>query len=532
MVIPQELSYTITYTLNEGDPLEFPSGKLLKANNNPYITIIADFKMDERTVGAIAETEALIVGIREELSKAAADSGENNPPYPEETDKLVGATPTGDEALALDAAIKEAEAAIAGEEVKVTVELDDFERYEEDVTIDNVEHKEGEYKTDENGDMIPLVVTVKYRAYNTDDILAAKDKLAAALKAAKNANISSFAQTVVTLSSASQEADKVYRSVTIVNDGIYKITITGANGGHARATTEKTAFGGKGGYVVAQKSFKQGDVLKIRLGAEGKGTARLNDYNTGLEADGAIGNDNPAGGWPNGGAGGKMYKNSAPGSGGGGATEVFFAGNRDEDDLIAFDNTDTTRNTSALLLVAGGGGGAGNIPSLRNDVTNRGVIEGGAAGNANPVEGSDITKGLLPALRRGQINTTATFTIDETLSTPYKFITGSYNKLKTDEDNKYYGEYAPGNSVTYGTTNGKGVNGRDGNGAVYEGGGGGGGGYYGGNAITASATVENSGSGGGGSNYVDTGSGGFTEITNETAAGYGAGKFIIEYIPQ
>jgi hypothetical protein len=525
MVIPQELSYTITYTLNEGDPLEFPSGKLLKANNNPYITITADFKVDERTAGAIAETEALIAGIQEELSKEATNPESESPPYPEETDKLVGAPPAGDEAIALNTAITEAEAAIAGEEVEVKVELDDFARYEEDENG----HTAGEYKTDEDGDLIPLVVTVKYRAYNTDDILAAKDKLATALKAAKEAHISSFAQTVVTLSSASQEADKVYRSVTIVNAGTYKITITGANGGHARATTGKMAFGGKGGYVVAQKSFKQGDVLKIRLGAEGKGTAQLKADNSGLEANGAIGNDNPAGGWPNGGNGGKRHSNSAPGSGGGGATEVFFAGNRDDNNLIAFDNAGAARNTGALRLVAGGGGGAGNIAYLRNDYRNRGVIEGGAAGNASPAVDSDIKDGLLPALRRGSVDNNANYTIATTLSEPYTFIkNGEYPKLKQDEDKKYYGEYAA--NVTYGTTDGKGITGANGSSAaVWEGSGGGGGGYYGGNAITI-ISKENSGSGGGGSNYVDTVSGGFTEITNETAAGYGAGKFIIEYI--
>jgi hypothetical protein len=292
------------------------------------------------------------------------------------------------------------------------------------------------------------------------------------------------------------------------------------------------AFGGKGGYVVAQKSFKKGDVLKIRLGAEGKGTAKLKTDNSGLEADGAIGNDNPAGGWPNGGAGGRRYSNSAPGSGGGGATEVFFAGNRDDasNGLIVFNNEEISRNTGALLLVAGGGGGAGNIAYLRNYYKNRGVIEGGAAGNASPAEGSDITKGLIPALRRGSVDNNANYTIVTTLSEPYTFIkNGEYPKLKQDEDNKYYGEYAT--EVTYGsTTDGKGITGANGSAAaVWEGSGGGGGGYYGGNAITA-ISKENSGSGGGGSNYVDTGSGGFTEITNETAAGYGAGKFIIEHI--
>ncbi|MDR1363194.1 MAG: hypothetical protein LBJ35_04000, partial [Spirochaetaceae bacterium] len=253
MVIPQELSYTITYTLNEGDSLEFPSGKLLKASNTAYITVIADFIVDERTAGAIAETGAAITKILDELQ-----SGTTNPPYPEETDKLVGAPPAGDKAIALDTAIKEAEAAIAGDDISVTVPLDDFERYESS----GEGHTEGEYITDGDGNLIPLVTVVKYRVYDTDKILAAKQKLDTASAAAKEANISSFAQTAVTLLSGE---DKVYRSVTIVNTGTYKITINGANGGHARATTGRMAFGGKGGYVVAQKSFKKGDVLKIRL---------------------------------------------------------------------------------------------------------------------------------------------------------------------------------------------------------------------------------------------------------------------------
>jgi hypothetical protein len=115
------------------------------------------------------------------------------------------------------------------------------------------------------------------------------------------------------------------------------------------------------------------------------------------------------------------------------------------------------------------------------------------------------------------------------LNTPYKNIkAGDYDRIKTTNDNYWYGEYAPTANVKYDdNATGQGVNGRNGvvssgDVAPWEGSGGG---YYGGNAITANDKGDSGG--GGGSNYIG---GGFSSTTNETAASYGNGAFKIKYI--
>jgi hypothetical protein len=465
--------------------------------------------------------------------------------YPEETDKLVGAISQDSAAQNLDRAIKDAEEVIAGEETTITVPLDDFERYETDDDSGNGAYKSGDYKTDNDGNLIPLVVEVSYRVYDPEKIKAAAAALDTAINNAAGA-LSSFAQSSVTLSSGSRTDDTPYRSVTIVDAGVYQITITGASGGHAWAgDTSHTIFsrGGRGGLISAKRKFEKGDVLKIRIGEEGKGTAKL-EGDTLIKAANPSGTNLP-GGWPNGGNGGKEYNGSAPGAGGGGATEVYFAGNReDSGSLITFDKSvsDAVRDNTNLYLAAGGGGGAGGSPRITNvDGYGQSSIEGGDAG-----------KEPIPAVRRGYPNETAfettaapqKYLLGSDLFAPYEYIkAGSYSMLKalnTTQGNYWYGEYAPTASVGYDSSNtGKGIAGRNGiknqsgNNKSHEGSGGGGGGYTGGNALTNNS-IEDSGSGGGGSNYIITDKN-FTEVTiegikNQTASGYGNGKFVIEYL--
>jgi hypothetical protein len=532
-IIPAELSYTFTYEIEEGDDtFEIPAASLLKPLNSAYIKINAEFKLDERTAEAIDLVEEMIDSIPSMLS-------DDPPPY--EDDNLVGATlddnPDWQE---LNTAVQAAQAAVAGDEVVIEVPLDDFERYMEgDAGLGDGDSdpKVGDYKTDGTGALIPLVAKVAYRVYNTEKIVQAQADLKAAIAKAQEVDtISTYVPTNVTLSSR-DAGDQDWKSVTIVNAGTYKITISGASGGHAWSQSELMEFGGKGGYIEAQREFEAGAVLKIRIGTEGKGLAQLNSSNTGLEKahDVTLSASQP-GGWPNGGNGGKPYNGSTPGSGGGGATEVYYAGTRERSSDSGGEKTaapaaplkDAADLTHPdIILAAGGGGGAGSIARPTTYVGNRAALPGGDAG-PEPV----------PAIRRGPADITSEdYNLSAGLSAPYTHIkAGHYKRYKTDGNNssnrKYYGEYAPPGTFTYGDAQtGRGANGGTGINAVYEGSGGGGGGYIGGNAINNNS-IDNSGGGGGGSNHISSEGQWDDDITvNRTADVYGNGTFKIEYVP-
>jgi hypothetical protein len=492
------IAYIITYPLQEGEPIEFPdSGKLLPPSGQPYIRLDAQFD-ESKVQEGISEIDDLIDSVPGRLN------GETPPVY---TDTYLVGRPQGNAVTnALDAAIKAAQEAAAGEMKTITVEVSDF---------------------NENGELISESITIKYHTYDHEAIERTRLELEQAIEnAEREGSIEGYVLTSVSLSSKDFEEDKEWKSITIAHHGTYKITIVGANGGHARSTAGQTSFGGYGGYVEAQKEFQAGDVIKVRIGTEGKGTARLNDTSTGLEAINKSNWGNPPqGGWPNGGAGGKLYSNSSPGSGGGGATEVYFAGNREggEQSLIENPGGLLEVRDNNLLLVAGGGGGAGSIPRANEGTTNmdRGALPGGKAGSEPE-----------PAIRRGTLSVDKKYTLTVDLQDPYTNIPINTGLDKFMENNKgnWYGEYAPNDAVSYDENGtGKGQNGGNGNGSIYEGSGGGGGGYYGGNAIK-SVTGLNSGGGGGGSNYVKSESG-FTSTANTTAEGYGNGQFKIEYVP-
>ncbi|MDR0409608.1 MAG: hypothetical protein LBH18_04340 [Spirochaetaceae bacterium] len=500
---PADISYKLTYTLKENDPLEFPGSILLKPVNGAYITINAEFKIDEGTKKDIDEIGKIIKDMQDLLNK-----GGTGPVYKDQN--LVGAPLNTEASKALEAAIKNAQEAAAGKMVEVEVPLDDFER-----------NDDGTYKTDSSGGRIPLVVKVDYRVYDSAEITAAKLSLQKAVKDAQDANLTDFVPTSVILSSQS-ENDKTWKSVTITHSGTYKITITGANGGHVMSTTKRAEFGGRGGYVEAKGKFNAGDVIKVRIGIEGGGLAKLDEKTTTLvEIPGTDYGKTPQGGWPNGGDGGKRYSNSAPGAGGGGATEVYYAGNRDNN-AANVDTPEKFERKKDLLLVAGGGGGAGNIPSVDPNLNdNRRVIRGGHAG-----------KEPEPAIRRGKPDSVQEYTLGASLPKPYEHITAKNYKKIYNISNTWYGEYAPANVGSYGDESGKGKNGGNGNSSTFEGSGGGGGGYIGGNAIGPEAISRpdayvNAGSGGGGSNYVKDG---LTQEKNGTATSYGNGQFKIEYV--
>jgi hypothetical protein len=308
-------------------------------------------------------------------------------------------------------------------------------------------------------------------------------------------------------------------------------------------------FGGKGGYVVAQKRFEAGDVLKIRIGTEGTGMAVLNGNDLVRNINAEMTKSQP-GGWPNGGQGGKPVGRdtktlSTPGSGGGGATDVYYAGSRDESASAAPLQAPGAKGELGALpragdqrIVAGGGGGAGSIPSIGNTGdAGRSTLPGGNAGSGENDRGAAET-GAIPARRVGPRTTKEkSYSLSTALKTPYADITAkSYDRVKSTNTDYWYGEYARNEDVEYDTVpTGQGIAGRDGkltNGdvAAWEGSGGGGGGYYGGNAIRADIAGA-SGAGGGGSNYIHSD---FTinDKTNDTSASYGNGSFKIEFISE
>jgi hypothetical protein len=484
--------------------------------------------VDEHTAAAINDVEALINDIQNQLN-----SGSSGEKLYDTDDPLVGKPPADSEtaAKALDDKVKAAQDAVAGDSVGIEVTLDDFVWDDES----------GDYKKDEvTGELIPLTTTVTYIVYDTKKIKDAETELKKAIEAAKEAQVGAYVSSVITLSSRNtDDSDKDWKSVTIVNDGVYKITISGANGGHAWSQTNTLKFGGKGGYVVAQKDFKKGDVLKIRIGTEGKGLAIFDGQD--LVKSSEITTAGQPGGWPNGGSGGKPVGTSSsdistPGSGGGGATDVYYVGSRETGASATLKTPgekgqlgNLTRNNDCLLLVAGGGGGAGSAKRV-STALGRSAMAGGDAGSGD--SNRNAGTGAIPATWTGNYtnSTVKTYTLAAALSEPYTNIKTSvaYDKLNITSDNKYYGEYAKNDIVTYDTgASGQGVNGANGDTGkerAWEACGGGGGGYYGGNAIKTNYT---GGGGGGGSNYIGSG---FSNTTNDTSGVYGNGAFKIEYV--
>jgi hypothetical protein len=523
---PSDILYTLTYQLKDGDPLEFPASALLKPLASAYVTISAVFRFDEQTTAAINDVQDLI----NDISQLLSDDSDAPvvKPY-DTTDILVGKLATEGTAQALESAVKAAQTVIAGEPLTIEVTLDEFEW----------DPEENKYKEDEYGELIPIKTEIMYIVYNKDKILDAEKTLKAAIEEAKNKGLKTYIPSNISILAGDNE----WKSVTIVDSGTYEITISGANGGHAWSQSDTLKFGGKGGHVVARKHFDKGDVLKIRIGTEGKGMARLDEGK--LVKDGAVTmNSKQDGGWPNGGKGGKPSGTntsdwSTPGSGGGGATDVYNGGNRESSNESSLKTPGVGGELGALtragelLLVAGGGGGAGSISKV-STAQARSAMEGGNAGSDESTR--DVGTGAIPATWPGKdaASTTVTsYNLTDTLSAPYTNITATtYDKLNKTSDSYSYGEYAPNDRVVYDTgATGQGVDGADGYNtrgytSAWEACGGGGG-YYGGNAINDKNKNLKGGAGGGGSNYIGSG---FSNSTNDTSTSYGNGSFKIEYI--
>ncbi|MDR2658487.1 MAG: hypothetical protein LBC27_00650 [Spirochaetaceae bacterium] len=498
---------------------KFPSNKLLSSINTAYITFDAEFEDDAETAGKKEKLDGLINDITQNIKNANYDD-----------EFLVGSgqatnQDSAEKAATLNAAILAAYEAMAGEEKEITVDLDEYEVDEDSgkyvylvngervVYDDNAEIPEG-------AELIPITVQIKYVEVDPNAIEAALATLETLANNEDYQNLEGYAPSAISIPSG----EKVYHSVTIVNDGTYEIEITGASGGHIWTRDGYPAFGGNGGHIIARKMFNAGDVIKLRIGQEGVGNANYSAGNLAKNDRISYGAEK-TGGWPNGGNGGASKVNTASSSGasGGGATEVYYAGNSSESNS-AVKIPDSTLTRSDLVLVAGGGGGAAEGNGINSKGQGHPGVNGGDAG-PNPV----------PAIKRGtviQSNHLESYSFPGGLLPPYAYITsGDRSMLHTANlwENPYsYRQYAsPDETVFTGNNTGQGVS------PTYrvspQEGLGGGGGFYGGNAIKHDSGLA--GSGGGGSNYVREGYS-IEAGTNGVSPSYGNGAFSIRYISE
>jgi hypothetical protein len=495
--------------------------------NGAYITFAPVFVLDKAVAEKIDQLGELVTKITEQSIR----STEYNDEY------VVGSGGQDENGKALNTAIKAANAAIAGHEKTISVPIDEYETdengayvYYDGLTGDKLEIMDGVIP--DGAQMKQLTADVTYIEINLQEIENAILNINAMLNDEKYKNITGFAPSSVEIPAG----DKAYKSVTIAHDGTYRIEISGASGGHAWTSDSFPAFGGKGGHIIAEREFKAGNVLKVRVGQEGDGTAKLADGGQSLIKDNSVNYKTAkAGGWPNGGTGAASYSGGlAPaGGGGGGATEVYYAGSYGTTDLkVPGGSENGIVRVSDLILVAGGGGGAASANS-----------DGDGSGVGHPgIDGGDAGSLAVPAIKRdprefGTISVGQYYFAGE-LNAPYDYIpagtltlrhtktikTGSGGKSNTPYS---YGGYASNSDVIYGTAEGQGATGK--RSSQHEAPGGGGGGYVGGNATNGNGSLV--GSGGGGSNYVKK------EYSFNVAAGsnsvssrYGNGAFSIEYV--
>jgi hypothetical protein len=256
--------------------------------------------------------------------------------------------------------------------------------------------------------------------------------------------------------------------------GRYEIELLGGAGGHIWSTSNKTAPGGKGGYIKAEYTFTANTDVAVRVGGMGEGTAQYNGETgkyAALYGNVAARSAAKAGGYNGGGEGGASFKNGSTwwsaGMGGGGATDVRLWSEKD---------TALTGTTGDPRIAAAGGGG-GSAQAIHNNNVGR------AGGNAGGTQGSPgvIDPGAAATPQGG----------------------GPAGSVQS-------------NGAALSGTAGKGAKGINGDGTGVEARGGGGGGWWGGGAYNQHGGANASGAGGsswtgGASGITPTGS-----VVNET----------------
>jgi len=227
-----------------------------------------------------------------------------------------------------------------------------------------------------------------------------------------------------------------------VPDNVTEITLDVAGGGGGEGHANPTTHGGRGTRVVAAMPVTPGENLDLYVGGAGHD-----------------GDNDRAGGWPNGGNGGDKASSGVEGGGGGGSSDVRRAG-------AAF--------VDAIIVAGGGGGGAAD------------PYAGGDAGFYEGLPGVGSAVEIFGAGAGAQGAT--------------QFAGGA------GEDLDVYG--TDGDAGTFNA----GADGKDVSAFRDPGGGGGGGRYGGGAGGSPGATVDAAGGGGGGSGWLDD-TAGLTDIT-------------------
>ncbi|GMO55611.1 MAG: hypothetical protein Ta2G_14910 [Termitinemataceae bacterium] len=339
-----------------------------------------------------------------------------------------------------------------------------------------------------------------------------------------------------------------YYSVTVVETGWYEIDLYGASGGHVYTASAKTALGGKGGHTKAVVKLTAGDVLKVFVGGEGKGSGERQ----GNEIVRVAGNNKYMGGFPNGGDGAQGHDgyghatetgSGAPSGAGGGSTEVQLFGTYDEgvnnrDNLVGTANDVYGLNgrDDRLLLVAGGGGGASQCGGIAYGGFDAGW-PGLRGGNAGPISTADSTDSpavkVENSIRQGWI-------INNGEHQNKTWISGevTYTKVYTVEGVNASGEkkllYVGLTDQPVGGSISTGIGGSGGwpNAGKYEPSGGGGGGYRGGASSATSTGIGMIASGSGGTNYIKGGATVRNITANSTNPNYGNGRATIKWVSE
>jgi len=248
-----------------------------------------------------------------------------------------------------------------------------------------------------------------------------------------------------------------------VPDNVTEVTLDVAGAGGGEGNANATTFGGRGTRVVVTMPVTPGEVLDLYVGQSGRD-----------------GDNNRAGGWPNGGNGGNKASSGNLGGGGGGSSDVRRVGG-------AF--------VDAIVVAPGGGGGAADPY---------------AGGDAGFYEGADGVGTSVEIFGTGAGAQGATQTAG-----------GAGEDLA--------GNGTDGDAGTFNA----GANGKDVSAFRDPGGGGGGGRYGGGAGGSPDPTLDAAGGGGGGSGWLDL-TAGLYDILIEDAytpggEGPGDGRIIVTW---
>ncbi|GMO33857.1 MAG: hypothetical protein Ta2F_09820 [Termitinemataceae bacterium] len=504
----------------------------LAKKSKAYLALTAKWQLN----GKIAEeADELTKKIKEMEDKAK--TGSSGSGYADEY--VIGKPATGDQLVAFAAAIAEAEEAVLGDLKTETVEIsgeycqDNEGNFTDQAgipltQIDDETYSGGGNTYNRSELPLPAVATFQYREISADKLEAAL----AALEAFNDVDVSGYIK-----GSTNIPADKKHHSVTIATTGVYEIELNGASGGATMGREymngmddagNSPSLGGYGGYVKGEVSLQAGDVLHFRAGSAGTGTAT---YSNGTFTKNTMTYSvQQAGGWPNGGIGGKGAGVWPSGASGGGSTDVFFVGNG-ADKAATYDETTKAWTAATLptdlnkrfMVAAGGGGGCQSIGvNVSNGKSLYPAFAGGSAGKPGLLTGFNAAAGT--ALADDPTYGAKVYSYTDKADTRRYWGVVNTN-VNLNGGKTYYNDLRSGIATDeFGINGGAGYT----SGSSAEGCGGGGGGWRGGGAVNDyrrndPSGVFHTGTGAGGSNYIHT-----TTTGNFVNTGSTAGKTVTD----